>query len=47
MVGHQEAHLACKKLSDDIMMVTCLERGANDFHVVKLMPLTPHHLLLH
>ena len=27
-------------------MVICLERGANDLHVVKLMPLPPRHLLL-
>ena len=28
-------------------MVICLERGANDLHMVQLMPLRPHHLLLH
>ena len=27
-------------------MVICLERGANDLHVVQLMPLPPRHLLL-
>ena len=27
-------------------MVICLERGANDLHMVKLMPLPPYHLLL-
>ena len=27
-------------------MVVCLERGANDLHMVQLMPLPPHHLLL-
>ena len=27
-------------------MVICLERGANNLHVVQLMPLPPHHLLL-
>jgi len=27
-------------------VVMCLERGANDLHVVQLMPLPPHHLLL-
>jgi len=26
-------------------VVTCLERGANDLHMVQLMPLPPHHLL--
>jgi len=24
----------------------CLEQGANDLHMVQLMPLLPHHLLL-
>jgi len=29
-------------------MVICLERGANDLHMVQLMmPLPPYHLLLH
>ena len=28
-------------------MVICLEQGANDLHMVWLMPLPPHHLLLH
>jgi len=27
-------------------VVVCLERGANDLHMVQLMPLPPHHLLL-
>ena len=27
-------------------MVICLERSANDLHMVQLMPLPPHHLLL-
>ena len=27
-------------------MVICLERGANDLHMVQLMPLPPHHRLL-
>ena len=27
-------------------MVVCLERGANDLHMVQLMPLPPHLLLL-
>ena len=29
------------------VMKCCLERGANDLHMVQLMPLQPHHLLLH
>jgi len=28
-------------------MVICLERDASDLHMVQLMPLPPHHLLLH
>jgi len=28
-------------------MVICLEQGANDLHIVQLMPLPPPHLLLH
>ena len=27
-------------------MVICLKQGANDLHMVQLMPLPPHHLLL-
>ena len=44
LVGHQEEHLACKKLSDKELAwlsVICL------VHAVQLMPLPPHHLLLH
>jgi len=28
-------------------MVICLEQGADDFHIVQLTPVPPHHLLLH
>ena len=28
-------------------MVICLARGADDLNMVQLMPLRPHHLLLH
>jgi len=35
LVGWQEGHLACKKLSG---VVICLERGA-DLHMAQLMPL--------
>ena len=28
-------------------MVICLERDANDMHIVQLMPLALRHLLLH
>jgi len=27
-------------------MIICLERVANDLHMVQLMPVPPHHLLL-
>jgi len=43
LVRQQEGHPVCKKLSG---VVICLERGANDLHMVQLMPLPPHHLLL-
>jgi len=38
LVGWQEGHSACKKLSCGCCMVICLERGA-DLHMAKLMPL--------
>jgi len=39
LVGQQEGHLACKKLSGwGVGMVICLERGA-DLHMSQLMPL--------
>jgi len=41
LVGRQEEHPACKKLSCGVLaigMVICLERGA-DLHMVQLMPL--------
>ena len=39
LVGRQEGHLACKKLSGGgAGMVICLEQGA-DLHMAKLMPL--------
>jgi len=28
-------------------VVIYLEQGANDLHMVQLMPMPPHHLLLH
>jgi len=49
LVGHQEEHLTCKKLSGDSRagVVICLEQSANDLRMVQLMPLQPHHLLLY
>jgi len=43
LVGHQEEHPACKNAG----MVIGLERDANDLNMVQLMPLPPHHFLLH
>jgi len=40
LVGQQEGHPACKKLSGGVLAwYFCLERGA-DLHMVQLMPLT-------
>jgi len=47
LVERQEEHLACKNERWGADVVTCLERGANDLHMVQLMPLSPHHHLLH
>jgi len=46
LVGRQEGLLACKKQWWGTGVVICLEQGANDLHMVQLMPLPPHHLLL-
>jgi len=32
LVGRQEGHPACKKLSGEVLVVICLERGA-DLHM--------------
>jgi len=37
LVGRQEGHPACKKLSGGVLVI-CLELGA-DLHMAKLMPL--------
>jgi len=34
LVGRQEGHLACKKLSGEVLAWLCLERGA-DLHIAK------------
>jgi len=44
LVGCQ--HPACTKLNDEVLEF-CLQQGENDLHMVQLMPLPPHHLLLH
>jgi len=40
LVGRQEGHPACKKLSGEVLawLPTCLEQGA-DLHMAQLMPL--------
>jgi len=38
LVGRQEGHPACKKLSGGAGVVICLEQGA-DLHMVQLIPL--------
>ena len=45
LVGQQEDHLACKTEWWGTGVVTCLERHANNLHMVQLMPLPPHHHL--
>ena len=39
LVGRQEGHPARKNSSDEV-----LKRSANDLHMVRLMPMPPHHL---
>ena len=47
-VEKQEEHMTCKKFERwNACVVIWLERGTNDIHMVHLMPLPPHHLLLH
>ena len=45
LVGRQEEHLACKKLSDEVLAwFLCLEQGTNHSHMAPLMPLPLDHL---
>jgi len=44
LVGHQEEHPACKKLSDEV--VVCRQQGANNLPMVQLAPLPQHPPLL-
>jgi len=50
-VGCQEEYPACKKLSDDMLAWLSLWSDSSeiqmDMHMVQLVPLPPHHLLLH
>ena len=48
LVGRQYEHLACKKTEWwGAGVVICVQRDANDMHMIQLMPLPPHHLLLY
>jgi len=38
LVGWQEGHPACKKLTGGVLVVICLEQGA-DLHMAQLLPL--------
>jgi len=40
LVGRQEGHPACKKLSGGMLVWLCLGQGA-DLHMAQLMPLPP------
>jgi len=44
LVGHQKEHLACKKLSDEVLAWLSVW---SKVQMVQLMPLPPHHLLVH
>jgi len=47
LAGRQEGHLAYKKTEWwGTGVVIRQKRGANDLHMVQLMPLPPHYLLL-
>jgi len=44
LFGHQEEHHACKKFEwYGAGVVICLERGADDLHMVQLMSLPPQY----
>ena len=48
LVGCQEEHVTYKKIESwGAGVVICLEQCTHDVHMVQLMPLPPHHLLLH
>jgi len=42
LVGRQEGDMACKKQSGGYWRGYLSERGANDLHIIQLMPLPPH-----
>ena len=40
LVGRQEEHPTCKKISADVLVIS-LEQGADCLHMVQLMPMHP------
>jgi len=47
LVWHQEEHLACKKLSDNMKTWLSAEVQCNRFAHIPLMSLLPYQLVLH
>jgi len=48
LVGHQEEHLACKKLSDEVLAWLSVWSEVQMICIwFSLMPMPPHYLLLH
>jgi len=45
--GSRRWLLSSGSSSSGLCRDVCLERSANDLHMIKLVPLPPHHLLLH
>jgi len=48
LAGHQEQHLACKKLSDEVLVRLSVYSKLQIFayDIIQLMPQPTHHLLL-
>jgi len=47
LIKHILFNFILSSLSGEVQARLCLERSANYLHMVQLMPLPPHHLLLH
>jgi len=46
LVGCDEEHQACKKLSDKMLdWLFCLVQSATDLYMVQIMPLPTHHVI--
>jgi len=46
-LGIRKSIWPVKNNNTGVDVVVCLQQGANDLHMVQMMPLPPHHLLLH